>query len=308
MPRSTPPPPPKTLGNGRYELLEAIGNGGMATVYRVHDHWDGVQRALKLLSSQNASVEKTRTRFLHEAQTMAQLDHPNIARIYGIGDEDEHRYFVMELAPDGSLASFMRRTGRCQPGEALGFIYQVLQGLDHAHTAGVVHRDVKPHNMLLAGTDIKLTDFGIARVLAASANARITGTGDTLGTLAYMSPEQRMDPRKAGPATDIYGVGATLYILVTGRRPFDLAMAALDPSVLERLPVPLRPIVRRATAHLPSDRYQTARDMALAICEAWERLDPDAVSADRRMEDFALDGDTTIIQVQHPDDPDDPVS
>lgn len=233
---------------------------------------------------------------------MAQLDHPNIVRIHDIGDEDQHWYFVMELAPDGSLATWMRRNGRCPPAEALGFMYQVLQGLDHAHVAGVIHRDVKPHNMLLSGERIKLTDFGIARVLASGkGSARITGTGDTLGTLAYMSPEQRLDPRKVGPPADIYGVGATLYILLTGRRPFDLALATLDSAVMERLPVPLRPIIRRSTAHRPEDRYQSAREMAEAISEAWEKLEPDTTSARARMDGFGLEGDTTILQVNYDD-------
>jgi len=292
--------PTSTLGNGRYELIDSIGTGGMATVYRARDHWYGVERAIKLLAAHNAAVEKTRTRFVHEARTMAQLDHPNIARIFDIGDGlDDHWYFVMEYAPDGSLASFMRRHGPCPPHTALQFVYQMLRGLDHAHTAGVVHRDVKPHNMVLDGDRILLTDFGIARVMA-SEHSRITGTGDVLGTLAYMSPEQRIDPRNVGPSADLYGVGATLYILVTGRRPFDLAMAALDPFVLDRLPLPLRSVVRRATAHLPDDRYQSAREMAEAICEAWEHLDPDAPPVAERMSAFSLDHDPTIIQVRHP--------
>lgn len=299
MPKPRSPLPPASLGNGRYELLESIGAGGMATVYRARDHWFGVDRAIKLLAPHNAAAEKTRTRFVHEARTMSQLDHPHIARIFDISDGNEdHWYFVMEYAPDGSLASFMRRHGPCAPHQALHFVYQVLQGLDHAHTAGVVHRDVKPHNMLLDGDRILLTDFGIARVMA-SDHARITGTGDTLGTLAYMSPEQRIDPRGAGPAADLYGVGATLYILVTGRRPFDLAMAALDPAVLDRLPVPLRSVVRRSTAHLPGDRFPSAREMAEAVCEAWEHVDPEAVPAAERMSGFALDQDPTIVQVRH---------
>lgn len=272
----------------------------MATVYRAIDHWFGIERAIKLLTAHNAAIEKTRTRFVHEARTMAQLDHPNIARIHDIGDGgDGYWYFVMEYAPDGSLASYMRRNGPCAPRQALHFVYQVLQGLDYAHAAGVVHRDIKPHNMVLDDDRILLTDFGIARVLAQN-HSRITGTGDTLGTLAYMSPEQRTDPRNAGPAADLYGVGATLYILVTGRRPFDLAMAALDPAVLDRLPVPLRPVVRRATAHLPGDRYASAREMAQAVSEAWELVDPEALPATDRMSRFALDVDPTIIQVRHP--------
>jgi len=307
-------PPPKVLGAGRYELKEPLGTGGMAAVYRVHDTWFDADRALKLLLPHNARSEKTRKRFIHEARAMSVMDHRHIVRIQDIGEEDGHYYFVMELAGGGSLAHYLRRYGQRPSLEALAYAVQVLRGLDYAHSAGVVHRDVKPHNMLLAVAPdpeshanaplaehpqtLKLTDFGIARIVAMSHGARLTGTGDTLGTLAYMSPEQRADPRRAGPAADIYGVGATLYILLTGRRPFDLAMAALDDKVMERLPVEVRPIVRRATAHRPDDRYQTAGEMADALSEAWRgiaargghlRSPADAVAPG------AIEHDTTIV-------------
>ncbi len=271
----------------------------MASVYQVRDHWFNQELALKLLLPHNARSDKTRTRFLNEARTMSQLDHPNIIRVHDIGQEEDHFFFVMELA-QASLSTHVRRHGRMPPETAIKFMFQALRGLEYAHTAGVVHRDIKPHNMLL-GVDeagVKLTDFGIARVLAMSTDARVTGTGDTLGTLAYMSPEQRVDPRRAGPPADVYGIGATLYILVTGRRPFDLAMAAIDPTVMERLPIPLRSIVRKSTAHRPDDRYQTAKAMAVALLEAHQDLQPDAEPLAVDMADFgqAEDADT-IIQV-----------
>ena len=291
------PPPPRTLGGGRYDIREPLGSGGMATVYRAWDNELGDACALKLLLPHNARSEKTRERFTREAGTMSRLSHPNIVRIRDIGQEDDHFYFVMELCPGGSLAHYLRRQGQRPPAEALAYMLQVLQGLEYAHSNDVVHRDVKPHNMLLHGDAVKLTDFGIARTLSSDQGSRITGTGDTLGTLAYMSPEQRVDPRKAGPTADIYGVGATLYILVTGRRPFDLAMASLDPTVLERLPAALRPVVRRSTAHRPSDRYTTAREMAEAVAEAWEQLDPGQVKAGSIMEAFPDASSETLISL-----------
>ena len=305
---TVPPQPPKTVGGGRYELKNLLGTGGMASVYQVRDHWFNQDLALKLLLPHNSRSDKTRTRFLNEARTMSQLDHPNIIRVHDIGDEDDHFFFVMELATT-SLSTHVRRHGRMAPEVGIRYMFQALRGLEYAHTAGVVHRDIKPHNMLLGidGADrapddgpgeVKLTDFGIARVLAMSTDARVTGTGDTLGTLAYMSPEQRVDPRRAGPPADVYGIGATLYILVTGRRPFDLAMSAIDPTVMERLPVPLRPIVRRSTAHRPDDRYQTAKSMAVALLEAHRELMPDAPPLATDMSEFgqAADADT-IVQV-----------
>ena len=277
-------PVPETLSAGRYVLKETLGTGGMASVFRVADTWFNADRALKLLLPHNARSEKTRARFVHEARTMSVMDHRNIVRIQDVGEEEGHYYFVMELAAGGSLSSYLRRYGQRPALEAIMLAVQVLRGLDYAHTAGVVHRDIKPHNMLLTDPPdpeamsegrvnvVKLTDFGIARIVAMTHGARLTGTGDTLGTLAYMSPEQRADPRRAGPAADIYGVGATLYILLTGRRPFDLAMANIDAKVMERLPVELRGIVRRATAHRPEDRFQTAGGMAEALMEAYVEL------------------------------------
>jgi len=280
---------PRRLGKGRYEIQESLGSGGMAGVFRARDHWFGRDCALKVLLPSSARSHKTRTRFLSEARTMAVLDHPNVIRVLDVGEEDGQFYFAMELAAGGSLADLVRNGGPRPPREALVHTFHVLRGLDYAHAAGVIHRDVKPHNMLLARPlpvrplswqeqlehPVRLTDFGIARLIAADGGARITGTGDTLGTLAYMSPEQRIDARRAGTESDIYGVGATLYLLLTGRRPFDLAMAHLEPAVYDRLPPEIAPIVRRATAPDPADRYPSARDMAEAVAEAWTALRPD---------------------------------
>jgi serine/threonine-protein kinase len=280
----------------------------MASVFRARDTWFGVECAVKLLLPASAKSQKTRSRFLSEARTMAVLDHPNVIRVLDVGDEEGQFYFVMEYAAGGSLADLVRRRGPRAPHEALGHVFHVLRGLDYAHVAGVVHRDIKPHNMLLTapiGDDglvehdrhvVKLTDFGIARLVASVGGSRITGTGDTLGTLAYMSPEQRADPRNAGPESDVYGVGATLYLLLTGRRPFDLAMSHLDPTVYDRLPDELRHIVRRATAQAPQDRYATARAMAEEVADAWEKVDRDLpATAAALMDRFALDQSDTMI-------------
>lgn len=322
MKRARPPrPPPKELGRGRYLVKEPLGTGGMAAVYRVLDRWCDTDRALKLLLPRNAEAEKTRTRFVHEARTMSVLDHPNIVSIQDIGDEDGHYYFVMELARGGSLAHYLKRYGKRPAQESLAYVIQVLRGLDYAHTAGVVHRDIKPHNMLMVTPPdpelhawspldahpqtVKLTDFGIARIVTMARGSRLTGTGDTLGTLAYMSPEQRADPRHAGPTADLYGVGATLYILLTGRRPFDLAMARLDDSVLDRLPPEVRPVMRRAAAHRPEDRYQTAGEMADALSEVWHQLAREGghIGADTvQVAPGALDGET-IVSVSAAYDP-----
>ena len=277
-------PPPTTLGEGRFELVRAIGSGGMAAVYKVLDHENETFRAVKVLNEVGAARTKTRTRFLTEARTMSRLNHRNILKIYEIGEEDGWYYFVMELAESGSLAARMRRLGTFDLHRSLVYTFEALCGLQHAHSHEVIHRDIKPHNILLSSEDqVKLSDFGIARVLS-DAGMRITGTGDMLGSIAYMAPEQRMDPRAVGPQADIYGIGATLYIMVTGRRPIDLALSKIDPSVLERVPNEIRGILRKAIAHRPEDRFHSARAMAQQIAGVLESLD--SCSAEDRMDAF----------------------
>jgi serine/threonine protein kinase len=291
---------PPTLGRGRFRLEEAVGSGGMAVVYRAQDLLRGDRCAVKVLQP-NVAGPKARSRFLHEARTMQALEHPNIVRIRDVGEEEGADFLAMDLGFGGSLSDLVRKNGPLPPGDALHFMFDVLQGLAFAHDAGVVHRDVKPHNMVLttpATTDdphppICITDFGIARHLQAAEGTRITGTGDTLGTLAYMSPEQRLDPRSVGPPSDMYGVGSTLYILVTGRRPFDLAVAHQDPSIYKRIPESVREIVRRATRPLPQDRYPSARAMGEAVSAALATLQPGTPAAEGSTAEVG--GSNTIV-------------
>lgn len=272
--RSAYQPPPESLCDGRYVLQEAIGAGGMATVYRVHDTLGGEDRAAKILNEVGSARKKTRHRFLAEAQTMQRLDHENIVTIFDVGQEEERYFFVMELAPGGSLHASLRKRGALQPRRALRYAFEALSALQHAHEAGVIHRDMKPHNILLSADDhVRLTDFGIARVLGES-GLRITATGDMLGTIAYMAPEQRLDPRDVDGTADIFSIGATLYISLTGRRPMDLAMARIDASVMERVPNEARPVIRRAVAQRAEDRYQSAEAMAEDIAVALAAVDP----------------------------------
>lgn len=294
-------PPPETLDNGRYELREVIGAGGMATVYRVFDAHENVDRAMKILKETATRRSKTRSRFLTEARTMAQLNHPHIISIYDVGEDDGYYYFVMELAEGGALNQQMRRLGRLQAQTAMRYAFEALSALEHAHQAGVVHRDIKPHNILLAANDtVRLTDFGIARILNDAESLRITGTGDMLGTLAYMAPEQRLDPRSVGPQADIYSVGAMLYLAITGRRPLELGMGRLDAAIYERLPTPVREVVRHATAHQAEDRYPTARAMAEDLAIARANTDP-ALDAVYLMDAFDEPDDTVLaVRDMHP--------
>lgn len=298
-------PPPESISEGRYLLKEAVGAGGMATVYRVLDTVEQVDRAAKILNEVGSARKKTRQRFLAEAQTMQRLDHPDIVTIYDVGQQDEQFYFVMELAEGGSLHDRLRKRGRLEPRRALRYAYEALSALQHAHDHGVVHRDMKPHNILLSADDhVRLTDFGIARILGDS-GLRITATGDMLGTIAYMAPEQRLDPRDVDHTADIYSIGATLYISLTGRRPMDLAMARIDASVMERVPLEARPVIRRAVAQRAEDRYQSARAMAADVAVALAAVDP-RLDAERLVATFDLpDIPSEAEPVEAPASPDD---
>ncbi len=284
--------------SGRFELKEKIGSGGMATVWRVLDLQDGVERALKLLHP-HASGLKARRRFLQEAETMAGLHHPNILRVTHISEDDSQFYFVTALARH-SLAGVMKDRRRALGvREAVAAGAQMLRGVQYAHERGVVHRDIKPANILIGPQGrILVADFGIARLLDAHSASRITGTGDTLGTLAYMAPEQRMDPRRAGPSSDIYAAGTTLYYLVTGRRPLDLTLAALDPAVMARVPLELRAIVSRATALETGDRWSSAAAMADALEMLWVDLPEDIRSG---ADPLWTEDDGTVVLIAGPD-------
>jgi serine/threonine-protein kinase len=262
---------PKILAD-RFEIRARIGVGGMATVFRAWDRVDRVERAVKVLDPECASFEKGRARFILEAETMLSLDHPNITRVRFAGRDGTFEFFAMTLAR-GSLSGQARLRGPLPVLQVIAFGWQALQGLAYAHGRGVVHRDVKPPNLLIGprGT-IQLADFGVARVVTADEAARLTGSGDLVGTLSYMAPEQRLDPRRADTRCDIYGLGASLYFLSTGRRPLELALAEMDPRVVEAIPAPLRRVIRRSTSYAPEERYASADEMSAALVEAWASL------------------------------------
>jgi serine/threonine protein kinase len=277
---ATETPAPEKLG--RYEILAPLGTGGMAVVYRARDTATGVERAVKLLHSEAASHKGLRQRFLGEARTMAQFVHPNILRIFEVGvDHDggaDRCWYAMELIESGTVQKHLDTEGPFEPLRALKIVFDVLQALGAAHAAGVVHRDVKPQNMLMRedGTTM-LGDFGSARQAVAS---ELTRTGDMLGTIGYMAPEQRNDARGASQATDIYAVGASLFGLITGRPPLGLFEGELDKLFLARLPAEVRQILRNATRYSPENRYASAREMAIDVARTHDRLTAVAVGAD----------------------------
>ena len=207
-----------SLIDGRYTLGELLGSGGMGRVYRAYDGRLKREVALKVLAEHYAQTPEFVERFEREVRNVASLDHPHIIRVFGSGeDENGSPYMAMELAPGGTLKDRIRSTGPLPPREAARVALQVAGALGSAHGAGIVHRDVKPENVLLTESgDVKVADFGIARATEATA---MTHTSMILGTAPYLSPEQaRGEP--VGPSSDLYSLGVVLYESLTGRTPF----------------------------------------------------------------------------------------
>jgi serine/threonine protein kinase len=254
----------RTLADGRYELFEVIGTGGMATVYRGRDHRLGVLRAIKVLAPAYAKKKRVRARFEAEARTMAVLDHPNIVRVYDVGSNDKTAWIVMELVEGGSLLDRIDGPG-VLVDDALSITGSILEALDIAHGHGVVHRDIKPHNILMS-TDgiVRITDFGIARS-GGPTEESFTKTGTIMGTWAFMAPEQRVNAKGVDHTADIYGVGATLFSMATRKTPMDLFAADLDPEMLSAVPEPLLSLIRKSTRYNREERYPSAKAMLEAV-------------------------------------------
>lgn len=259
----------KFLDN-RYELLEVIGSGGMAQVYRARCHRLNRLVAVKILRSDLAQDADFRRRFHDESQAIAMLSHPNIMSVYDVSRTGDVEYIVMELIDGITLKQYMKRKGILNWRESLHFITQIMNGLSHAHSRGIIHRDIKPQNiMVLRDGSVKVTDFGIARL---NSSAQNTLTQEALGSVHYISPEQAKGSR-VDARSDIYSAGVVLYEMTTGRLPFegDSAVSVaiqhinslpLSPRELNpEIPEGLERIILKAMAPLPDDRYLTAEQM-----------------------------------------------
>ncbi len=259
---------------GRYRLVELLGQGGMATIYRATDAQLGREVAVKLLHAEYGRDPDFVARFKQEAQSAASLSHPNIVAVYDFGTDADGPYIVMELVDGEDVASLLRRNGPLPPRQAARLAAEVAHALDAAHTRGIVHRDVKPGNILVSADGrVKVADFGIAR---AWSDARLTLPGVTLGSVHYLSPEQALGEQATG-ASDIYSLGIVLYELLTGRRPWEgdnagaVAMARISAppplvsDVRPNVPPVLAEIDRRALSPDPAGRFPTAEAMAKAL-------------------------------------------
>ena len=262
---------------GRYVLEERIAVGGMGSVMAATDERLGRRVAVKLLKEELAHDPRFVERFRREARAVASLSHANIASVFDYGEHDGRRFIVMELAPGHDLGTILREQGRMSPDRAVRIAAQICEALSHAHAAGIVHRDVKPANVIVDGNGrVKVTDFGIAR---AAGDARLTATGSVMGTAQYISPEQASG-QEVGPATDQYSMGVVLYEMLTGEVPFSgdspLAVAmrhSSDPIPPPSHKVPVVPpeldaVVARATEKDPSRRYPDARALGAAMVDA----------------------------------------
>src|SRR5438874_379585 len=252
-----------SIATGRYRLERPLGHGGMASVYEARD--TGLDRAVavKVLAENLAGDEELRTRFLREARLAARLSHPNVVNVFDAGEDEGRPYIVMELVEGATLAG----RGPVPAEEARGLALQAARGLAHAHQAGLVHRDIKPGNLLLRrdGT-LKIADFGIARAAETTA---LTQAGTVLGTAAYLAPEQALG-EEVTAAADVYSLGAVLYELLTGRPPFefdslaDLAeqqrRMAITPvrELASDAPPELEDLVMRCLARNPAYRPSAA--------------------------------------------------
>jgi Protein kinase domain len=232
----------------RYELEDRLGHGGMATVYRAHDHKLDREVAIKLLADNFAGDEEVRRRFSREARLAAKLDHPNVVQVFDVGEDDDRPYIVMEYVEGGTVGDRLKRRRRSlATNEALQLLSQLCDGLGHAHAKKLVHRDIKPQNLLLRESDgcLKITDFGIAR--AAEETTRLTHPGKVIGTDRYMAPEQLADG-KITPAADVYACGVVADELLPDAR---------SPE--------LREVVERCLRPEPGDRFTDARALGEAL-------------------------------------------
>ncbi|WP_418790478.1 Stk1 family PASTA domain-containing Ser/Thr kinase [Phosphitispora sp. TUW77] len=277
------------LGN-RYEIVSRLGGGGMAVVYKARDTLLNRQVTVKVLRSEFTSDEEFVSRFRREAQAVAKLSHPNIVSIYDVGQDGEIHYIVMEYIEGRNLKEIIKEHGKLPVDQAVDIARQICEGLNDAHENGIVHRDVKPHNILVTDNGrVKVTDFGIAQIVS---SVTITNSSTIVGSVHYFSPEQAKG-ETTGVKSDIYSVGVVLYEMLTGKVPFEgetpIAIAlkhiksdpvpprSLNPAVLPDL----ERIILKAMHKDTTMRYLNAGDMARDL----RRISSGDVSAETRVMD-----------------------
>jgi len=264
---------------GRYQIREIIGEGAMARVFKAYDPSIDREIAVKLLKSQLADDEQYRMRFLREAKGAGTLSHPNIVTIFDVGIDGKHPYIAMELVDGMTLTDLIRAGNPVSTRDVVEIGIQLTRALDYAHKKGIIHRDIKPGNIMMVstGNQVKVTDFGICRIDGSDGElTQHTQLGDVLGTPNYMSPEQVLG-QKVDSRSDLFSVGVVLYKLVTGQLPFEgdsiisvaMKITQTDPPPVDKLkpdvPLSLRRVIERSMRKQPEKRYQTGEEFAQAL-------------------------------------------
>ncbi len=261
---------------GNYKLTDKLGEGGMGAVYKGIDLMLEREVAIKALRPELLSNPDLVERFRSEAVTLAKLNHPHIATLYSFFRQGDEFFMVLEFVPGETLEALVRRCGALTDGQAAYLVNQALNGIAHAHEAGIIHRDIKPANLMLAPNNaVKVMDFGIARALG---NNRMTRAGRLVGTIEYMSPEQ-IRGQEVDARSDFYSLGAVLYEMVTGRLPFhsdsewELMRAQIEDApqppreIAPHVSPAMEQLILRALAKEPADRFQSAAEFRAALAE-----------------------------------------
>ncbi|PQO38647.1 serine/threonine protein kinase [Blastopirellula marina] len=281
---------------GHFQLDAFVGAGGMGAVFRGHDTQLNRRVAIKVLSGEHNAKEETVRRFKNEAQSAARLDHPNIARVYAVGEDKGWNYIVFEYIDGTNIRDEVERNGPLDLELAISYLVQIAEALDHAITRDVVHRDIKPSNILVDSKHLaKLVDMGLARLHQVnSQDSDLTASGMTLGTFDYISPEQARDPRSADVRSDLYSLGCTFFFMLTGRPPFPegtvlqklLSHSGEEPpdprEFRPELPDEVVQILSRLMAKNPNDRYQKPGELiaaALIVIDELGLAAPNVTSA-----------------------------
>ncbi|MDP9192431.1 MAG: protein kinase [Acidobacteriota bacterium] len=271
---------------GTYRLISRLGAGGMGEVWRAEDTKLLRQVAIKILPEQLAADEEWKERFLREARTVAQMNHPNIATIYSIDQQGDTLFIAMELIEGQSLGEVMAK-GPMIPADAVRVAIHVCDGLSEAHAKGIIHRDIKPDNIILSPRFVKVLDFGIAKQIGGTADPSLTQGGMVIGTPHYMSPEQALG-RAVDARTDIFSLGVVIYEMLSGSKPFTgdavteilLKIVMSEPRDIAQAAFGITPalasIVRRCMQKQPDDRFQDCEELRTTLAQSL-REDPSSV-------------------------------